>query len=266
MIRILFSRLSFLRTQAGSALLAAALDQGQARDGALLLPLLRRRDRRKVQDPDAGRWRVGGDQGAAGAGWHRVSGGSSAHAFTRNQKPVVSLIRSVLRWAGTAGGKPRQTMSLDGASRSRESFQNTVLGQTWADTGELLEPDRLFNKREHFELGVVPSGGLFLTGAVDVMRDRLEVSVEPGAATVNAGASGTRSSWATPPLMGPGAGLRELLVQLWPHVSGAPMVIWCMGLDCGYRLNGVPRTMRTASIHLTDQLVRGSSTTGLRYR
>lgn len=54
---------------------------------------------------------------------------------------------------------------------------NTTLGETWVDKGEAPDWQRLYERREHYKIGIVPRGGLVLTAGVDVQKDRLELEV-----------------------------------------------------------------------------------------
>lgn len=56
-------------------------------------------------------------------------------------------------------------------------FINTVLGETWDQQGEVPDWQRLYDRREHYTLGKVPAGALFLTAGGDVQKDRIEVQV-----------------------------------------------------------------------------------------
>ena len=54
-------------------------------------------------------------------------------------------------------------------------FINTVLGETWAQQVEAPDWQRLYDRREIYALGRVPTGGLFLTAGADVQKDRIKV-------------------------------------------------------------------------------------------
>ncbi len=56
-------------------------------------------------------------------------------------------------------------------------FVNTVLGETWMQSGEAPDWQRLYDRRETYRLGTIPRGGLFLTAGVDVQRDRIEAQI-----------------------------------------------------------------------------------------
>lgn len=57
-------------------------------------------------------------------------------------------------------------------------FVNTSLAETWKPAVDLPDHDRLFERREQYEIGAVPNGDIkFLTMGVDVQADRLEAHV-----------------------------------------------------------------------------------------
>ncbi len=58
-----------------------------------------------------------------------------------------------------------------------KTFVNTTLGETWEESGEKIEHDILYQRREQYP-AEVPAGGLVLTCAVDVQDDRLEAEVQ----------------------------------------------------------------------------------------
>ena len=60
---------------------------------------------------------------------------------------------------------------------AKRSFKNSVLGETWVETGEAPDWQRLYERREAWQIGTVPRGGLFLTAGADVQKDRIEVDV-----------------------------------------------------------------------------------------
>lgn len=56
-------------------------------------------------------------------------------------------------------------------------WTNTVLAECWAEVGEVPDWEALYRRREQYQRGVVPAGGLVLTAAADVQRDRIEMEV-----------------------------------------------------------------------------------------
>jgi phage terminase large subunit GpA-like protein len=58
-----------------------------------------------------------------------------------------------------------------------KTFVNTGLGETWHERGEAPEWERLYQRREGYQVGSVPAGVLFLTAGVDVQKDRFAYEV-----------------------------------------------------------------------------------------
>lgn len=56
-------------------------------------------------------------------------------------------------------------------------YQNTILGMTWQEIGEVPDVDRLYERREEYPIGEIPEGGLVLTAGADVQLNRIEVEV-----------------------------------------------------------------------------------------
>jgi phage terminase large subunit GpA-like protein len=114
-------------------------------------------------------------------------------------------------------------------------FVNTVKGETWTEKVEALDYEKLYGRKEEFDLGIIPAGGLFVTGFCDVQADRLEVSFCAWGRNqerwgiwyeVIQGDPGTNVPWKR---------LEELLKQNWKHASGAILPVMVMGIDTGYR-------------------------------
>ncbi|MBN2118502.1 MAG: phage terminase large subunit family protein [Anaerolineales bacterium] len=68
-------------------------------------------------------------------------------------------------------------LKVQGDTEQLKVFINTELAETWQDKGEAPEWEILLSRRESYDVGTVPRGGLFLTAGVDVQRDRLECEV-----------------------------------------------------------------------------------------
>lgn len=57
------------------------------------------------------------------------------------------------------------------------TFINTVLGETWQEQGDAPDWERLYHRREQYELGAAPSPVLAVTAGVDVQKDRFVYEV-----------------------------------------------------------------------------------------
>lgn len=97
-----------------------------------------------------------------------------------------------------------------------QPFINTVLGEEWEDaTGDQVDPDSLFAKREEYDL--LPMQVAMLTAGVDVQPDRLEVEI--------VGWGRDEESWNVDYQVIPGDPssnevwdqLDDLLEKRWPH-------------------------------------------------
>ena len=117
---------------------------------------------------------------------------------------------------------------------AKRSFKNGVLGETWMEPGEAPDWQRLYERREDWQIGTVPSGGLFLTAGVDIQKDRIEVSIWAWGRGLTSwfvdhividGGPGHASTWTE---------LSALLNRTWPHAHGARLGLAKLGIDTGY--------------------------------
>jgi phage terminase large subunit GpA-like protein len=122
---------------------------------------------------------------------------------------------------------------------AKRSFKNGVLGETWVEIGDAPDWQLLYERRETWQLGTVPSGGLFLTAGADVQKDRIEVSVWAwgrGLASwlvdhvVIEGGPGSTEGWRA---------LAALLEQTWPHAHGVRLGLARLAIDTGYEAASV---------------------------
>jgi len=129
---------------------------------------------------------------------------------------------------------------------ARRSFKNGVLGETWIETGEAPDWQRLYERREDFAIGTVPAGGLFLTAGADVQKDRIEVSVWAWGRGLTSwlvdhividGGPEHASAWAE---------LSALLDRTWLHANGQRLGLAKLGIDTGYETPAVYAWARQA--------------------
>jgi phage terminase large subunit GpA-like protein len=119
------------------------------------------------------------------------------------------------------------------------AFRNTILGETWMETGEAPDWQRLADRREAWKPGTVPAGGLFLTAGADVQRDRIEVDVWAWGRGLESwlvehvvleGGPGDQACWQK---------LTDLLGRVWQHESGQQLTIARLAIDTGFETSAV---------------------------
>ena len=117
---------------------------------------------------------------------------------------------------------------------AKRSFKNSVLGETWVETGEAPDWQRLYERRETWQLGTVPSGGLFLTAGADVQKDRIEVDIWAWGRGLESwlvdhvvieGGPEQAKTWEE---------LAGLLDQTWLHAHGTRIGLAKLAIDTGY--------------------------------
>lgn len=88
----------------------------------------------------------------------------------------LSALYSPLGWYSWADAA-REFLEAEGNPSLLKTFINTVLGETWQEKGEAPEWERIYNRREGYEINTLPAGVIVLTAGVDVQEDRLELEV-----------------------------------------------------------------------------------------
>ncbi len=175
---------------------------------------------------ERGQWR----RGAAGDG--RTAGFHLSSLYS----PV-----GWLAWADAA----KMFVEAQKSTELLQVFVNTVLGETWVERGEAPEWRRLYDRREDYQLGTVPAGGLLLTAGADVQRDRIEVQVV-------AWGRG-KESWLVDYVVLDGdtsrpevwRSLTQLQQTTYPHAGGSRLPILRLAIDSGYETQAVYAWART---------------------
>ena len=129
--------------------------------------------------------------------------------------------------------------AAQGSDEAIKAFRNTILGETWVETGEAPDWQRLYDQRERWKPGTVPAGGLFLTAGADVQKDRIEVDVWAWGRGLESwlvdhivieGGPDRHEAWGD---------LTDLLGRTWPHERGAHLKIARLAIDTGYEAPAV---------------------------
>ncbi len=150
----------------------------------------------------------------------------------------ISSLNSPLGWY-TWERVARDWEAAQGNDEAMKGFKNSVLGETWVESGEAPDWQILCDRREPYRLGTVPKHGLFMTAGADVQKDRIEVDVWAWGRGLE--------SWLVDHIVIPGgpddpaawAALAQLLTQTWPHENGPHLTIAKLAIDSGYEAPAV---------------------------
>lgn len=116
-----------------------------------------------------------------------------------------------------------------------KTFINTDLGEVYESKGTRPAEDVLFQRREHYEIGIVPRGPIFLTCAVDVQDDRLEAEVVGWARKAERWSIERKVIVGSPEDEETWDELEEYLSQTFHHVDGYEMGLTKVVIDSGYK-------------------------------
>lgn len=150
----------------------------------------------------------------------------------------LSALYSPLGWKSWAQ-IARDWLAAQSSEEMLRAARNTLLGETWVESGDAPEWQRLAERREAYSGAQIPEGGLFLTAGVDVQKDRIEVDVWAWGRgleswlidhIVIAGGPDDPACWDK---------LTALLGRTWTHANGAVMVIAKLAIDTGYEAAAV---------------------------
>lgn len=156
----------------------------------------------------------------------------------------------------TWGDMAEEYLRVKDKPETLQTYINTVLGRTYKQTGEAPDWQRLVDKAESYQRGIIPAGALCLVAGVDVQKDRIEAelvgfnrrewwSVD---FRVMEGDTSKAEVWQK---------LTDLLNERFRHESGVEMSILRMAVDSGYatqqayawgRLQGGSRVMVTKGL------------------
>lgn len=121
-------------------------------------------------------------------------------------------------------------LEAKGSPQTLKTWVNTSLGETWEETGETVDHQGLYGRREKY-LAAVPDGAILLTAGIDIQRDRIELEV--------VGWGEGEESWNVDYLILPGDPSRpevwqeldDCLLATYTHETGTELHITAAGVD-----------------------------------
>jgi phage terminase large subunit GpA-like protein len=165
-------------------------------------------------------------------------------------------------WAQIA----RSWLDAQGSDAAIKSFKNTELGETYVETGEAPDWQRLYERRENYKIGSVPKAGLFITAGADVQKDRIEISIWAWGRDKESwlidhrileGDTGRTAVWNK---------LTEFLGETWPHENGFDLALKRLAIDSGYATQEVydwARKQSSSLVMVVKGIQRGAALVGL---
>ena len=144
----------------------------------------------------------------------------------------LSALYSPIGWKSWAQ-IARDWLAAQGSDEMLRAARNTLLGETWVESGEAPDWQRLADRRETYP-AQIPEQGLFLTAGADVQKDRIEVDVWAWGRGLE--------SWLVDHIVIPGGpddpacweALTTLLGRTWAHEKGAVMTLAKLAIDTGF--------------------------------
>lgn len=117
---------------------------------------------------------------------------------------------------------------------------NEDLGEPYKEKGDAPDWRRIFERREHYQTGIVPRGGFLLTCGVDVQADRLEYEVVAWGPDYQSWSVEYVVCPGDPDGSGPFEELDRLLSREWEHEDGGPACrLGALGIDTSYKTQRV---------------------------
>lgn len=114
---------------------------------------------------------AGGGCGKAWTEGDRLN--SIRNGYWIHKRPEITWHRGFKMSSLASPFTPIDTLALEyikalGNSNLLKAFYNTRLARTWRELGEQPNWERLYERRDSYEIGTVPAGGLMITLAIDV--------------------------------------------------------------------------------------------------
>ena len=130
-----------------------------------------------------------------------------------------------------------------------KAWTNTTLGLTWEEKGEAPDWGILFDRREKYQIGVVPKGGYVLTAGVDVQNDRLEIEIVAWGKNRESWSVDYRIIYGSPTTKEPWEKLTKILNEEFESEDGIFRKINMFAIDTGFSTQEVYAWVRSQSIH-----------------
>lgn len=167
----------------------------------------------------------------------------------KNAKTVgfhLSSLYSPVGWRSWAD-IAKSWKDAQGSDAAIKAFKNTELGETYVESGEAPDWQRLYERREGYKIGTVPKGGLFITAGVDVQKDRIEASIWAWGREKESWLIEHRVLEGDTSRLDVWNRLTKFIGETWPHIDGTEMSLRRVAVDSGYATQEVYDWVRKQS-------------------
>lgn len=146
----------------------------------------------------------------------------------------ISALYSPLGWMSWED-IAREWEQAQGDNSKLKTFKNTILGETWFETGEQIDWERIYERRETWRQGTLPVGVTIIVGAVDIQASpaRLELHVWGFGEGIESWAIDRRIFYGHADDPKTWEGVEEALNETWTHASGAELKLDALAVDTG---------------------------------
>ncbi len=147
----------------------------------------------------------------------------------------LSSLYSPLGWYGwLQAARDFVEAEADPSGEKKRTFWNTVLALEYTEPGQDIEHEGLRARAEPYRLRTVPMGGLMLSAAVDVQKNRLEVKVKAWGRGEESWLIAYEVIYGDPMQDDVWESLDDFLANAFPHEGGNTMRILATAIDSGY--------------------------------
>jgi phage terminase large subunit GpA-like protein len=174
---------------------------------------------------------------ANGASWMATSEDADPFVYSYHMSALYAPMGFDKTWPSIV----REYLEAQRVPSKMQVFANTMLAIPYAGTGDQVDWEKLFLRRENYEPGIVPQGGIVLTCAVDVQQDRLEYTVYAWGRRQENWVVEYRHVVGDPATDAPWREIDDVLNREFEFVSGGRAKIRMMLVDAGYQAQHVYR-------------------------
>ena len=147
----------------------------------------------------------------------------------------LSSLYSPLGWySWLQAARDHVEAEADPSGEKKRTFYNTVLALEYTEPGQDIEHEGLRARAEPYRLRTVPMGGLMLSAAVDVQKNRLEVKVKAWGRGEESWLVAYEVIYGDPMQDDVWESLDDFLANAFPHEGGNTMRILATAIDSGY--------------------------------